>query len=83
MPELSPGETLQDIWEELGFISRAGDGGIAPLTFAEMQAYRDLTGVKVAPEAWRVIAEMSRAFVAATQDSNPLSIPPMERSQHD
>ena len=83
LPEITPAETMPDLWAEVGFCSRAGDGSPVVLSWAEIEAYRSATSCGLGPECWRIIREMSAEFVSAAADTNLLSIAPMERVSND
>lgn len=80
MPDLEPGETLQDVWAEAGF---KGTGENAPLSWQELQAYANMTGTELGFVEWRIIREMSEAYTRELLNRNPLAMPPIERAQHE
>ena len=70
-------------WRDMGFAVAAEMGGVVPFTWQEIAAFINVTGAEIsAPEA-RVLMGMSRAYVSATGDKNPLSIAPMDRTAND
>lgn len=78
LPELPPAERLGDIWLDMGCAS-GGSWGVSPLSWQEISAYSGLTGTELAPLEAQCLVDMSRAYVQAVNDTNPLSIAPMER----
>ena len=80
-PEAPDGETLPDLLAEAGWVSHHPSGSVKPLEWVEMQAFAAMTGVSLHPFFWRLLREMSAAYVSGLTDDNPLSIPPMERPQ--
>ena len=77
-PPPPEGETLPEIWAELGHCASGGFGP-RPLDWSEMQAFAAMSGVQLPPFAWRTLRSMSAAYVAGLSDDNPLSIAPTER----
>ncbi len=74
-PEISHTERLVDYWRELGYCMI----GPSPFTWGEVAAFASVGGYDISPIEARVLVNMSRAYVAALQDTNPLSIAPMDR----
>jgi hypothetical protein len=82
LPELPATETAHLVWAELGHCL-PGQHGPVPLSWAEIQAFAQMTQADRSPEFWRTIHAMSLAYVGALTDRNPLSIMPMERNRDD
>ena len=72
-------ERLVDYWRELGF-AMYGAQGVVPFTWQEVAAFAHIGGYDISPIEARALVNMSRAYVAAMQDANPLSIAPMDRT---
>jgi hypothetical protein len=80
-PEPPEGEILPEIWNEAGALSFRGDGKPIPLTWAELEAFVNVSGHSLSPLAMRTLHAMSVAYVAGLMDNNPLSIAPSERQE--
>jgi hypothetical protein len=76
----SNGRHLVDALQDLGRY-QVTDSGRSALSWLEIGAYANATGL--ISEAWemQIVREMSEAFVRGlSEGENPLSIPPAERS---
>ena len=82
MPEVPYTERLVDYWRELGF-AMYGGAGLAPFSWQEVAAFASVGGYDISAIEARALVNMSRAYVAAMQDDNPLSIAPMDRVADD
>ncbi len=78
LPDIPATETLHDAWIDLG-CANFGFAGPTPLSWVDVAAYSQLTGRALKPCEATCLIEMSRAYVQALNDKNPLSIAPMER----
>jgi hypothetical protein len=78
LPEVPFAERLVDYWRELGFAMFGGSGPM-PFTWQEVAAFASVGGYDISPVEARALVNMSRAYVAAMNDTNPLSIAPMDR----
>ena len=83
LPEIPPSEYMVEIWHHLGFFRILGDGGRAPFEWHEIAAFAQMAGYAISPIEAHCLIDMSRAFVAGLNDTNPFSIPPMERDGDD
>jgi hypothetical protein len=57
-----------------------GMGGLVPFTWQEVAAFANVGGYDISAVEARALVNMSRAYVAAMQDTAPLSIAPMDRT---
>lgn len=77
MPEFDLGEEyLLATWREIGMFGHGAMGAV-PLTWSEIKAYCELTGVKL--DAWEVsvIMRLSRAYVSMLSEAkSPDCAPP-------
>lgn len=80
LPELPASERLAEIWAEMGMATASPMGGVTAVTWAEIDAYDRLNGRILAVCEAQCLMDMSRAYSAARDDTNPLSIEPMERA---
>jgi hypothetical protein len=78
LPEIPHTERLVDYWRELGF-AMYGMSGAIPFTWGEVAAFASVGGYDISAVEARALVNMSRAYVTAMQDTNPLSIAPMDR----
>ena len=79
LPDLPHTERLADYWRELGFCMY-GMGGAMPFTWGEVAAFASVGGYDISAVEARALVNMSRAYVAAMQETDPLSIAPMDRT---
>lgn len=56
-----------------------GAGGPVPFTWGEVAAFASVGGYDISHVEARALVNMSRAYLAAMQDTDPLSIAPMDR----
>jgi len=78
-PELPASESLVDYWRDIGFASPAPMGGAFPISWRDVQAFKEAGGYDISPCEARCLVDMSRAYVQGMLDDHPLSIAPMER----
>lgn len=83
LPEIPAGERLVDMWQDLGFYRLLSDGSQAPFEWQELSAFRQMSGHSISHIEASCLMDMSRAYVAGVNDTNPFSIPPMERHSDD
>lgn len=77
LPSLPVDETLHLTLQQLGYAV----SGPAPLSWQEIDAFARLTACDISPLEAACLADMSRAFCTGISDSDPLSVPPMERAK--
>jgi hypothetical protein len=80
LPDLPDTETLTDHWRELGLARPLPMGGCGAFEWQEVAAYIQLTQSDLQPIEAQTLVDMSRAYVSALADENPLSKSPMERN---
>lgn len=78
-PELLHAERLVNLWLEAGLCGRMSDGSPAPLSWVEIDAFVRLNGYDINQVEAACLMDMSRAYSNAVMDTDPLSIPPMDR----
>lgn len=83
LPTVDPAETLVELWHELGFFRRLGDGTPTAFEWQELAAFAQMSGYAISPIEAHCLMDMSRAYVAGLADTHPFSIPPMERDGDD
>jgi len=54
----------------------SGFSGYVPLTFSEIKAYAELNKVDLLPIEVMILRKMSTAYVAQTNDKNPMAYAP-------
>lgn len=59
-----------------------GATGIMPIGWDTLRAFDELNQLHIKPFEAACLVEMSRAYVTASLDTNPLSIAPIERENH-
>lgn len=80
MPAVNPGEMLVDALNDAGVCSRVGNE-IRPLSWSEIHAYKECTGVISSVWECRMLREMSRAYITGlTVGNDVFGIPPEEES---
>ena len=76
MPDLGPAQYLANYWFELGLV---GNGAMVPVAISatELLAWQQGSGVELTPWEFRVLREMSRAYIASMNAAeNPECQPP-------
>lgn len=63
LPTFEFGAYLVDYWKDVGSVSQGGYSA-APITSIEISAWQKMVGIKLNPWEFRVIREMSRAYLA-------------------
>jgi len=77
LPALSPAETLQDHWFNLGQ-AEAGSQGPMPLRWSEIEAYARIMGLR--QYECETLRKMSDAFVSELSDRSAFRKTPIERA---
>jgi len=77
LPELPVDETLHLTFQQLGYATH----GPVPLSWQEIDAFARVTACDISPLEAACLADMSRAFCNGIGDTDPLSVPPMERAK--
>lgn len=81
-PRLPDSERLGAMWFELGQARVLMDGSIVPVEWQEIAAFANATGYDISRVEALALMDMTRAYSAGFADKNPLSIPPVERSDY-
>jgi hypothetical protein len=78
VPDLDPGETLQEVWIATGL-----KGAEGPTTWQELLAYATLTGEDLTQAEWAIVRNMSEAYCQELTRDNALAMSPMDKAARD
>lgn len=74
LPEFEVAAYLIDYWKDVGSVSQGGYSA-APLTAIEISAWQQMVGIQLNPWEFRVLREMSRAYLAYLHEAEEFECP--------
>lgn len=74
LPQFEVAAYLVDYWRDVGSVNQGGYSP-SPLSAAEIQAWQQMAGIRLNPWEFRIIREMSRAYLSYLHEAEEFECP--------